>query len=461
VRRLGLGATGAAVVAALLVPGHRAGLGLTAAALAVAAAGWREREAAGDGGGRLDTALDRAPAVLALVLCLAAAVRDAGWVVAVSVAGAIALGSLAAAGGRTWPAVVRGLVAAPRAAAAGAVAVAEGVGALVPRGRVGETRPVARGAAVAVVLAGVFGALFASADAAFAQIAGDVLTPGWDLGSLGARAGCAALAALATGALAVTAARPVASDGAAARVGRLGRTEWAIALGVLDALFAAFVAVQVTAMFGGADHILQTAGLTYAQYAREGFAQLLVVAALTLAVTALAGAVAPRALTAALLALTLVVVASALHRLDLYQQAFGFTRLRLSADAIGLWLGALIVVVLVAGASAGARPRLPRAAVAVSALVLAAFVAINPDGYIAARNVERQARTGRLDLAYARSLSADAAGALARLPAPLAACALAPLRERLAHERDGLGGANVSRARARRALRGAPSRCSP
>ena len=245
------------------------------------------------------------------------------------------------------------------------------------------------------------------------------------------------------------------------RIGRLGRTEWAIALGVLDALFAAFVAVQLTVLFGGAEHVLQTAGLTYAEYAREGFAQLLVVAALALALTALAGPFAPRALTGVLLGLTLVVVASALHRLGLYQQAFGFTRLRLCSDAIGLWLGALIVLVLAAGAGAAGRARLPRAAVAASGLVLVAFVAINPDGYVAARNVERQARTGRLDLAYARSLGADAAGALARLPAPLAACALAPLRERLANEHDGLGGANVARARARRVLRTAPSRCSP
>ena len=62
-----------------------------------------------------------------------------------------------------------------------------------------------------------------------------------------------------------------------------------IALGLLNVLFAAFLAVQVQVLFGGDDHVLDTAGLTYAQYAREGFYQLLAVAFLVLAVVAVAG----------------------------------------------------------------------------------------------------------------------------------------------------------------------------
>ena len=80
-------------------------------------------------------------------------------------------------------------------------------------------------------------------------------------------------------------------------------------------------------------HVLDTAGLTYAEYARSGFAQLLAVAALTFAVIAAArrwaAAAAAAALLAALCVLTLVVLASALKRLGLYEETYGFTRLRL------------------------------------------------------------------------------------------------------------------------------------
>ena len=76
------------------------------------------------------------------------------------------------------------------------------------------------------------------------------------------------------GALVLTAAAPAVA-GPRRGAPRLGRTEWRIALVALDALFAAFVVLQLTTLFGGDEHVLRTAGLTYAEYAREGFAQLM------------------------------------------------------------------------------------------------------------------------------------------------------------------------------------------
>src|SRR5207249_11916532 len=62
----------------------------------------------------------------------------------------------------------------------------------------------------------------------------------------------------------------------------LGIVETCVVLGVLDALFAAFVAVQFRAAFGGAAYVERTTSLTYAAYARRGFFELVVVAALAL-----------------------------------------------------------------------------------------------------------------------------------------------------------------------------------
>ena len=62
----------------------------------------------------------------------------------------------------------------------------------------------------------------------------------------------------------------------------LGATEIGVMLGLLDLLFAAFVAVQVRYFFGGSALVHATTGLTYAEYARRGFFQLLTVAALLL-----------------------------------------------------------------------------------------------------------------------------------------------------------------------------------
>ena len=121
-------------------------------------------------------------------------------------------------------------------------------------------------------------------------------------------------------------------------------------LALLVLLFAMFVAVQLTVLFGGSRHVLDTDGLTYADYARGGFWQLLVVTGLTLLVLAGAARWAPRddphrpgadpgRSSARWPSLTLVIVASALHRMDVYADTYGLTRLRLLVALCELWLG--------------------------------------------------------------------------------------------------------------------------
>ena len=164
-----------------------------------------------------------------------------------------------------------------------------------------------------------------------------------------------------------------------------------------------------------------------------------------------------RTLLIALCALCLVVLASALKRLWLYEEAYGATRLRLLADANILWLGA--VLALVVGALAANRAGwLPRAVVLVSAAGAVAFALSNPDGRIATQNVGRYLGGDRIDEYYLASLSADAA--VPRLRA--VPCAALAVRSRVP-EAGGLLGANLARARARRALEDvvAPERSCP
>jgi len=56
---------------------------------------------------------------------------------------------------------------------------------------------------------------------------------------------------------------------------------------------------------------------------------------------------------------------------------------------------------------------IPRAALLAGACTLLALAALNPDAFIADRNVERYAETGKIDWYYLDSLSDDAAPALA------------------------------------------------
>ncbi len=451
--RFALAATCAGVLAAALLPGARAGLGLVlvAVALAVAAA------LAGPVPHPLRAALLGA---LALGLAASAAFRDAGWVVAGELAGALVLASIAMSAPLHWRATALASIAALLRMPSGARRVARAAAAGRSGGPVAKGVALGRGLVLTGALVAIFGALLASGDRAFAQLAGDVLPDAVALDDLPLRLVVFGLVMSFAGGLAQAA--TVADEPARRPLLRLGRLEWLLALVALDALFALFVAVQVAVLFGGDAYVRETSGLTYAQYARSGFAQLVVVTALTLGVVASAlrwarteharDAAVLRALLATLCLLTLVVLVSALHRLGLYEEAYGFTRLRLAVHALLLFGGALFVLVIAALAS-GRRDWLARATVVLGALAALAFWVADPDRRIAAHNVERYQSTGRIDAGYLSGLSADAVSPLLRLPPALREQVLARQRARIAGgERDGLAGANRARARARDAL---------
>lgn len=423
----------AGLAAAWLLPGRPLGIGVPIVAVLVAAA--------------VATRSGARPALIsfgALALALAglAAVRDAGWVVALDLTGAWLAGCVAVAGPQL------GALAAPlRRLPAGR--------ALVPRPPE-DAAPVARGAMLGVVVTAPFLVLFWTADAAFAELWEVVPAP-----TFASAAGrLVAFGAVVSAAVGLALARPVAARPAWRPDRRLPRWEWALPLALLDVLFALFVAVQLVVLFGGNDHVLRTSGLTYAEYARQGFWQLLAAAALTLVVVwgAVRLADAPsradrlllRGLLGLLCALTFVVLASVLHRLDLYVDAFGLSRLRLGVAAFSAWVGALLGLVLLAGIADAVRRRFAPVAVAVTGAGLLAFSLANPDGLVAERNVERWRESGKIDLAYLGGLSADAVPAIAALPPTLRGEALAPIGRRLGP--DPWSSWNLARARARERL---------
>ena len=287
--------------------------------------------------GRVENPQARALAAAAVVFGSFLAVRTSPWLLPFDVLAAAGLlvlaASLAERGSLFDLTVPAALGRGVHAAVHGLAGPAYLAGA-VPKEKLGGTTAAAlRGLAVAVPLLLVLGLLLASADAVFAGffkfLDATTLVEHATLLILGVW-GMAGLLRLAS-------ATPPPRPGPTGW--RLGRLEVTIVLASLIALFGTFAVAQVVALSKGGRHVIETAGLTYAEYARTGFFQLLAVAALTLAVLlglrALADLEAPRArlrflvLATTAVALTLVIVAVAVSRLSLYEQAFGLTMLRL------------------------------------------------------------------------------------------------------------------------------------
>lgn len=306
----------------------------------------------------------------------------------------------------------------------------------------------------------VFGLLFASADALFASWAGAVI-PDLSIDLFVLRA----FIAIAVGGVVLAAAYlalnpPAVPMTAGGRRPVQNRYEWLAPVALIDLVFVLFLLAQATVFFGGHDYLRRTTGLTYAEYVHQGFGQLTVATVLTLLVAWAASHKASvetsadrlwlRGALGLLCALTLVVVASALYRMHLYQEAYGFTRLRLLVDVFEGWLGLVVVGVIVAGIGLKGR-WLPRMALLSSAVMLLGLAAINPDAWIAQHNLERYEQTSKVDWDYLGSLSADAFPTLANSPAHVRACALAHVK--ITSDDDWLGW-NYGRARAERASHG-------
>ena len=443
-------ALAAGVFAAAALPTSRIGLAAVLTALAVAAsvALARPKWITGETGPL---------GALALGLAAVAVLRDATWVVVIDLVAAVLLGVLALTGAASWRSVVR----APFCIRPlrGAALVAVSAAGAVPQAGARRMIPVLRGAAAGVLLLALFGSLFAWADPAFARIADQTLPTGWNLDPVLQRLVLlAAVPALAGSLVLAARARQRAPEEGSRRI---GSAEWISALVMVNLLFAVFVGVQITVLFGGDAHVVHTAGLTYAEYARQGFLQLLGVGVLALGLVAVVIGTARaegrgrrfalRGLLALLVVLTVVVLASAVHRLGLYEEAFGFTRLRLVAHAFMLWLAAMFALVLLALAL-GRTAWLPRAATVGTGVALLVFALANPDAMIAERNLTRAESTGVLDAAYLAGLSADATPALADSRLAAERGVLRKQAARLA-EADGWAGWNASREGARDALR--------
>lgn len=368
---------------------------------------------------------------LAVALVAMFTLRDAVWIGVLSLLAAGALGCIALVDARAVAAMLAAVFAPPLAVVRGLPWLGRTTRGL---GRLGELWPAFRTAGLSLLLVVVFGALFASADALFAQWA-DAVVPDLSVDSLALRAFVLVAVGGATLAASYVALNPPRIDRlSAGSVRPVARAfEWLVPVGLVLALYVGFVAAQATVMFGGHDYLRRTTGLTYAEHVHQGFGQMTVATVLTLAVVAVAARKAPRQeprqrlllrlVLGTLCVLTLVVVASALYRMNLYEDAYGLTQLRLVVAVFEGWLGLVVLLVMAAGFRLDGR-WLPRAVVLTGAATLLGLGILNPDGYVAERNVQRYLETGKADWYYLGSLSADAVPALQSLPADARACVL-------------------------------------
>ncbi len=351
-------------------------------------------------------------------------------------------------------------------------------------GRFRRARAIGLGVLLAAPLLVAFGALFSSADTVFANVLQNVFA--FDLENLASHIILIGFwAAITAGYLRWSfMGRPFAlpAIAEAKTPSAIGIGPVGTALALVNLMFLVFVVVQLRYFFGGASLIEATTGLTYAQYARNGFFQLLTASGLVLPV--LMGAdhlvrgetpahlATFRRLAGLLLVLLAVVMASALQRMRLYVGAYGLSEDRLYATAFMVYLFGILAwfawTVL-----RGRRGPFAFGVLIQGFAVLAGLHVMNPDGFIVRTNLNRPAAERPFDARYALTLGADAVPPLLEALPSLDATSQCTIATRLLHrwasktvEAPDWRTWNWSRSRARRlvaeradALRAVP--CAP
>lgn len=200
----------------------------------------------------------------------------------------------------------------------------------------------------------------------------------------------------------------------------LGSIEAKIVFISINLLFAAFLVIQFRYFFGGQANISET-GFTYSEYARRGFGEIITVAVLSLliyygfhSITRLESSSQKRwfsGLSILVFVQVLVMLVSSYQRLVLYEQAYGFSRLRTYSHLFLPWLAVLIILVVVLELMQR-QGHLAFTIIAVAAGFVITCISFNIDGFIANQNIKRASISDQegyaLDFYYISELSSDA-----------------------------------------------------
>lgn len=185
-------------------------------------------------------------------------------------------------------------------------------------------------------------------------------------------------------------------------------------MGLLVLVYIAFTAIQFSYLYIGMGHLPN--GLTYAEYARKGFFELIFVTVMNMSIVLFGVLVTKnenvkldqllKSVYTIMIVFTFNLLVSSFYRMSLYEKAYGYTELRLFVQFFIVFLAISIISLMVWIW----KREIPLFKVGVVTAIAVYLVLnfINVDKIIASKNFEHYVLTGHLDRSYITTLSADA-----------------------------------------------------
>jgi hypothetical protein len=186
-----------------------------------------------------------------------------------------------------------------------------------------------------------------------------------------------------------------------------GDTERLIILGSVASLFAIFLILQVSYLFGDPGGRAGS-GSSYADAVHRGFVELNIASTLCAVVLfalrrhGVCGipSSSSRILEWVVTAQAQILLLSAFNRVTLYEGAYGFTRERLYVQVYAAVAFIALILIAIELRSDPRLDRFFRRAMLVGAMAFCGLIWVNSDAWIANANLRRYARTGEIDVGY-------------------------------------------------------------
>ena len=191
---------------------------------------------------------------------------------------------------------------------------------------------------------------------------------------------------------------------------------------LINIIYIIFSIIQFTYLFGGDSFILPSS-YTFAEYARRGFFELVIVAVINFGILIFGITFVKKdrkkIFNSLRISLTLfvfftfILLISAFYRMLLYEQVFGFTYLRIFVQAFMVMMFFLFIINI----AYIWYLKLPiiKSYIVVSLAVYLVLNFINVDVIIARNNINRYIKTGQIDMDYLKGLSYDVVPEMQRL----------------------------------------------
>lgn len=199
---------------------------------------------------------------------------------------------------------------------------------------------------------------------------------------------------------------------------RLDKVIVSTILVVLNLVYAFFVIVQFKYLFSGEiSTILKN--MTYSEYARRGFFELVIVAIINIAIISGVRIYTKedskfiKIMNLCMIAFSYVMMYSAYFRMNLYEDRYGYTHKRFFVYIIIAYL--VIIFSICAYSLIKERKNVFKTYIYIAAVFYIAIGMFNVDGFIAKKNIDRYIEVGKIDYKYVERLSVDALSQQKRL----------------------------------------------